>query len=60
MSDPAAVDPEEAFVASLVELPHALVPAIAAKRGFVVDRYADEATGTMARNAKRQARASPR
>jgi organic hydroperoxide reductase OsmC/OhrA len=40
-SDPAAVDPEEAFVASL-----------ASCRGFVVDGYADDATGTMARVAK--------
>jgi len=51
-SDPAAVDPEEAFVASLASCHMLWFLSIAAKRGFVVDAYADDATGTMARVAK--------
>jgi len=51
-SDPAAVDPEEAFVASLAACHMLWFLSIAAKRGFVVDGYADDATGTMARVAK--------
>jgi organic hydroperoxide reductase OsmC/OhrA len=51
-SDPAAVDPEEAFVAALASCHMLWFLSIAAKRGFVVDDYADDATGTMARVAK--------
>ena len=50
MSDPSAVDPEEAFVASLASCHMLWFLAIAAKRQFVVDRYADAAIGVMARN----------
>lgn len=50
-SDPAAVDPEEAFVASLASCHMLWFLAIAAKRRFVVDRYRDEASGVMTRNA---------
>ena len=50
-SDPAAVDPEEAFVASLSSCHMLWFLSIAAKRGFCVDRYVDAASGTMARNA---------
>jgi organic hydroperoxide reductase OsmC/OhrA len=50
-SDPRAVDPEEAFVASLSSCHMLWFLSIAAKRGFRVDDYVDEATGTMARNA---------
>jgi organic hydroperoxide reductase OsmC/OhrA len=53
-SDPAAVDPEEAFVASLSSCHMLWFLAIAAKRGFVVDSYRDEAAGVMARNAARR------
>ena len=53
-SDPAAVDPEEAFVASLSSCHMLWFLAIAAKRGFVVDSYRDEANGVMARNAERR------
>ncbi|HEX4886084.1 MAG TPA: OsmC family protein [Casimicrobiaceae bacterium] len=49
-SDPAAVDPEEAFVASLSSCHMLWFLSIAQKRGFVVDAYVDEAAGTMARN----------
>ena len=50
MSDAAAVDPEEAFVASLSSCHMLWFLAIAAKRQFVVDRYLDHAIGVMARN----------
>jgi organic hydroperoxide reductase OsmC/OhrA len=51
MSVAAAVDPEEAFVASLSSCHMLFFLSLAAKRGFVVDSYVDEAVGTMARNA---------
>ena len=50
-SDPHAVDPEEAFVASLSSCHMLWFLSIAAGRGFQVDEYVDEAVGTMARNA---------
>jgi organic hydroperoxide reductase OsmC/OhrA len=50
-SDPAAVDPEEAFVASLASCHMLWFLSIAADRGYRVDRYADSATGVMRRNA---------
>lgn len=46
-----AVDPEEAFVASLASCHLLWFLSIAAKRGFVVERYRDEASGILARNA---------
>jgi organic hydroperoxide reductase OsmC/OhrA len=54
MSDPAGVDPEEAFVASLSACHMLWFLAIAAKRGFVVDRYEDSAVGVLERNAERR------
>ena len=51
MSDASAVDPEEAFVASLASCHMLWFLAIAAKRRFIVDHYADAAVGVMARNA---------
>jgi organic hydroperoxide reductase OsmC/OhrA len=51
-SDPAAVDPEEAFVASLSSCHMLWFLSIAAKRGFVVNSYRDEAEGEMAKNAE--------
>ena len=51
MSVSAAVDPEEAFVASLSSCHMLFFLSLAAKQGFVVDDYRDEAVGTMARNA---------
>ncbi|MEF7617388.1 OsmC family protein [Aquincola sp. MAHUQ-54] len=50
-SDPSAVDPEEAFVASLSSCHMLWFLSIAAQRGFRVDRYRDAAVGTMAVNA---------
>jgi organic hydroperoxide reductase OsmC/OhrA len=51
MSDAAAVDPEEAFVAALSSCHMLWFLDIAARRGFRVDRYADAASGEMRRNA---------
>jgi len=51
MSVAAAVDPEEAFVASLSSCHMLFFLSLAAKQGFVVDNYRDEAVGRMARNA---------
>jgi organic hydroperoxide reductase OsmC/OhrA len=49
-SDAAAVDPEEAFVASLSSCHMLWFLSIAAKAGWQVDSYADTASGTLARN----------
>jgi organic hydroperoxide reductase OsmC/OhrA len=46
-----AVDPEEALVAATSSCHMLWVLSIAAQRGFVVDRYADEAFGVMEENA---------
>jgi len=51
-SDPAAVDPEEALVASVSSCHMLWFLSLAAKAGFVVDDYRDDASGTMARNAE--------
>jgi organic hydroperoxide reductase OsmC/OhrA len=45
-----AVDPEEAFVASLSSCHMLWFLSIAAKRGFIVDEYRDPASGVMAEN----------
>lgn len=55
MSDAAGVDPEEMFVASLSTCHMLWFLSIAAKRGFVVDSYADTATGVMARQIDKMA-----
>jgi len=46
-----AVDPEEAFVAALSSCHMLWFLSIAAKRGFVVDSYRDEAVGVMGKDA---------
>ena len=51
MSDAAAIDPEEAFVASLSSCHMLWFLSIAAKRQFCVDRYCDAAVGVMGKNA---------
>lgn len=51
MSDPAGVDPEEAFVAALASCHMLWFLALAARRGWTVERYTDDAEGVMARNA---------
>ena len=50
-SNAQAVDPEEAFVASLSSCHMLWFLSIAAQRGFCVDRYLDAASGVMSRNA---------
>jgi organic hydroperoxide reductase OsmC/OhrA len=50
MSDPSAVDPEEAFVASLSSCHMLWFLSIAAKQRFCVDRYIDSAVGSMEKN----------
>ncbi|MEP7042926.1 MAG: OsmC family protein [Dokdonella sp.] len=50
-SDPAGVDPEEAFVVAISSCHMLWFLSLAAERGFVVDRYEDEAIGTMTRIA---------
>jgi organic hydroperoxide reductase OsmC/OhrA len=52
LSDASAVDPEEMFVASLSSCHLLWFLSLAAGRGLRVDRYVDEASGTMARIAE--------
>ena len=47
-----AVDPEEAFVAAVSSCHMLTFLYVAAKQGFVVDSYADEAVGEMTRNER--------
>lgn len=51
LSDPAAVDPEELFVASLSTCHMLWFLSVAAKRKFEVDSYLDNAQGVMEANA---------
>jgi organic hydroperoxide reductase OsmC/OhrA len=51
MSDASAVDPEEAFVASLSSCHMLWFLSIAAKHKFCVDSYVDAASGVMAKNS---------
>ena len=50
-ADAAAVDPEEAFVASLSSCHMLWFLDLAARRGYRVDGYVDHAVGMMGRNA---------
>lgn len=50
MSDASAVDPEEAFIASLSSCHMLWFLSLAAQQGFQVDDYRDEAQGTLSRN----------
>lgn len=52
MSDASAVDPEEAFVASLSSCHMLWFLSIAAKRGYVVEEYTDRAGGVVTRNSE--------
>jgi organic hydroperoxide reductase OsmC/OhrA len=47
LSDPAAVDPEEALVASLASCHMLFFLSFAATGGFVIDRYEDDAVGEL-------------
>ena len=50
-SDPSAIDPEEMLVASIASCHMLWFLSLAAKAGYVVDRYHDAATGVMTKNA---------
>lgn len=50
LCNPSAVDPEEAFVAALASCHMLWFLSIAAKRGFVIERYEDDAVGELAPN----------
>jgi organic hydroperoxide reductase OsmC/OhrA len=49
-SNPANVDPEEAFVASISSCHMLTFLYLASKQGFQIDSYEDEAIGVMAKN----------
>lgn len=49
-SNPACVDPEEAFVAAISSCHMLTFLWLASKQGFQIDNYEDEATGTMTKN----------
>jgi organic hydroperoxide reductase OsmC/OhrA len=51
-SNPAHVDPEEAFVASISSCHMLTFLYLAAKQGFQIDSYEDEATGVLTKNEK--------
>ena len=48
--DPECLDPEQAFVMSLSSCHMLTFLAIACKKGFIVDRYADKAVGELGKN----------
>lgn len=50
MSDPSAVDPEEAFVASISSCHMLTFLYVAGKQGFAIASYDDDAAGTMTKN----------
>ena len=52
LGNPANVDPEEAFVASLSSCHMLTFLSIACKQKFVLDSYLDEAVGHMEKNAE--------
>jgi organic hydroperoxide reductase OsmC/OhrA len=52
LSNPAGVDPEEAYVAALSSCHMLWFLSIAAKQGWVIERYRDEAVGLMEKNAE--------
>src|SRR5262249_15598580 len=51
-SDPAAVDPEEMFVAALANCHMLWFLSLAAAKRFRVDRYVDDAEGVMEKNSE--------
>ncbi|MGB8221909.1 MAG: OsmC family protein [Polyangiales bacterium] len=54
LGNEALVDPERAFVASLSSCHMLTFLSLAARDGFVVDDYRDEAVGLMERNAEKR------
>jgi organic hydroperoxide reductase OsmC/OhrA len=53
-SDPNAIDPEEAMVAAIASCHMLWFLALAAKQGFIVDRYHDTAAGIMEPNEQKK------
>jgi organic hydroperoxide reductase OsmC/OhrA len=51
-SDPKAIDPEEAFVASLSSCHMLTFVFLAYRKGFAISAYEDQAVGTMVKNAE--------
>jgi organic hydroperoxide reductase OsmC/OhrA len=51
-SNPAGVDPEEAFVASIASCHMLTFLYLAAREGLVIESYVDDAVGTMTKNVK--------
>jgi len=51
LSDPSAVDPEEAYIAALASCHMLWFLDLASRAGFVVDAYRDAASGTMGDDA---------
>jgi len=51
-SNPAFIDPEEAFVASIASCHMLTYIFLASRNGFQVDSYADDAVGVMTKNEK--------
>jgi organic hydroperoxide reductase OsmC/OhrA len=51
-SNPAHVDPEEAYIASISSCHMLTFLFLASKQGFQIDSYEDEAVGVMAKNEK--------
>jgi organic hydroperoxide reductase OsmC/OhrA len=51
LSNPANVDPEEAFVAALSSCHMLWFLGLAAAKGYVIDNYTDDAQGTMDKSA---------
>src|SRR5437867_5376659 len=49
-SNPACVDPEEAFVAAVSSCHMLTILFLAYKQGFQIDSYGDEAVGVMTKN----------
>lgn len=54
LGNEALVDPERAFVAALSSCHMLTFLALAARNGFVVDDYRDQAVGVMERNAEKR------
>ena len=54
LGNPALVDPERAFVASVSSCHMLTFLALAARDGFVVDQYQDDAVGLLERNADKR------
>lgn len=51
-SNPAAVDPEEAYVASISSCHMLTYLHVASRQGFLIERYEDEAVGVMRKNER--------